>query len=84
MERLYVDTNVLFPMSATLAQRERWILDAPSTGLVITPDGERLYLARAGQVAALDAATGERLGQIAAPGVRTLLAVASSSAAGAP
>jgi hypothetical protein len=58
--------------TSTDAETGRWGVRGPVRGLGLSGDGKRLYLGGDGEVFWLNAATGERLGQVAAPGLTAL------------
>jgi YVTN family beta-propeller protein len=61
--------------ATTLFPERRWRIGGPSSGLVISPDGRRLYVGAGDRVDIFDTATGSRLGRLAAPGLEIVLYV---------
>ncbi len=62
-------------------QRE-WPVVGIVAGLALSPDGQRLYVGLDGRVAVLRTATGEQLGTMKVPELRTVERVAASAAGG--
>ncbi|WP_241825556.1 YncE family protein [Micromonospora sp. CB01531] len=72
------DSESLFLSSGTVVRRvdleqlrpaTDWSVRQPITGLVLSPDGKRLYVGQTGAVSWHDPATGNELGRVAVPGL---------------
>lgn len=51
---------------------DRWTMPSSVSGVAISPDGERLYVALDDEIVTLDAANGEQLGSLPASGVTSI------------
>ncbi|MCM0675715.1 hypothetical protein NCC78_13595 [Micromonospora phytophila] len=70
-DRLFVGagTTVRTVDLARLSHASDWPVREPVTGLVLSPDGNRLYVGQTGAVSWHDSATGRELGRAAVPGL---------------
>lgn len=77
---LYVSTGHAIVMldSMSLVPQAKWNLPAPASGLGVSLDGKRLYVAMPGLVEALNATNGERLWSTRVPGVDGIRDVSSA------
>lgn len=53
----------------------RWTMGSEITGLLLSPDGDRLYVGQPDGIVILDAVTGEELDRVPLPGITSLEAV---------
>ena len=77
---LYVSTGraILALDAMTLVPQSKWNLPGPASGLGVSSDGARLYVAMPGQVEALGATDGRRLWSMRVPGVDGIRSVSSA------
>jgi hypothetical protein len=78
---LYVSTgkSIVTLDAMTLVPLAKWNLPSPASGLGVTLDGERLYVAMPGRVEALNAATGASVWSMRVPGVQGIRSVSSAA-----
>jgi DNA-binding beta-propeller fold protein YncE len=72
---LYLAGNDAIAAVDTASMRvvDRWRMDGEVAGLEVSPDGRTVYVAVAGTIAMMDAATGRQIGAVPVGGVNDIL-----------